>query len=559
MGLILKHILEHSSGRLSYRRYFPDELRPHVPGNKSVHKVSLGKRGSEGFLDRYQQADADYHQITSVARRRLEGAFDILDGPRIAYLAELFRVQTLEEDDEARFSSEERDLFLQVEGQLSDQGMGDAVNWRGPPKLRWATKARETLESSLSHYRTMRSIGDVDGMVEHWEDEAGVMCEVANLVIDPKAVEPMRNLCRALNHAAISACEDRLRRLEGDDVPTPPEPSKEPREATVRKPTTTGQSVPLLALYGGYAAAQGVTAGVRIEWRRYIEQLIKHLGQDDASLITTEQLLEWRDALLQENTRTGEQRDPVTVKKYITAIRATLNWAVQERKLPANAAASVVVRVPKKAKLRERDFTEAEAKTILEATLRAPKARLSPSYARAQRWIPWLLAYTGARVNELSQLRGEDIQELEGIWSVRITPEAGTVKAKEARTVPLHEHLISQGFLAIVKANGPGPLFYEPSRQRVDAEGNRHFKKVGERLAKWVRADVGITDPGIHPNHAWRHTFKSQSYLVDIEERVVDAIQGHAPQTTGRKYGRPPLKALADAIAKLPRYQVDDT
>jgi integrase len=245
--------------------------------------------------------------------------------------------------------------------------------------------------------------------------------------------------------------------------------------------------------------------------------------------------------------------------KYITSVRAMLAWAVEEQKLSVNVAAAVTVRIPKKVKLRDRDFTAAEAKAILTATLEPASSKLSAWRARARRWIPWLCAYTGARVNEFSQLRGEDVQEIEGIWTVRITPEAGTVKAKEARIVPLHPHLIEQGFVEVVQAHGHGPLFYDPSLQRVQSDSNRHFKKVGERLAEWVRKEVGITDPGLQPNHAWRHTFKSMSYEAGIEERVADAIQGHAPSTTGRKYGKPGLKALSAAIEKVPRFDVSDT
>ena len=167
-----------------------------------------------------------------------------------------------------------------------------------------------------------------------------------------------------------------------------------------------------------------------------------------------------------------------------------------------------------------------------------------------------MAAYTGGRVNEFSQLRGEDVQQIEGIWTINITPDAGTVKAKEARIVPLHQHLLDQGFLEMVAERGPGPLFYDPNLQRVPKDSNRHFKKVGERLADWVRKDVGITDPDVQPNHAWRHTFKTMSYAAGIEERVADAIQGHAPSTTGRRYGGAPLRAKADAIAKLPRFEV---
>ncbi|MGK6321780.1 hypothetical protein ACMGDM_01705 [Sphingomonas sp. DT-51] len=120
-------------------------------------------------------------------------------------------------------------------------------------------------------------------------------------------------------------------------------------------------------------------------------------------------------------------------------------------------------------------------------------------------------------MNEVSQLRAEDVQEVEGVWALRITPEAGTVKTKTACLVPLHSHIIEQGFLDAVKAKGPGPLFYDPTKTRMQADGNRHFKKVGEKLAQWVREEVGISDPDLQPNHAWRHLFKFMSYDLGIE------------------------------------------
>jgi hypothetical protein len=42
----------------------------------------------------------------------------------------------------------------------------------------------------------------------------------------------------------------------------------------------------------------------------------------------------------------------------------------------------------------------------------------------ARRWVPWLCAYTGARVNEITQMRSRDVMIVDGLDCVRITPEA---------------------------------------------------------------------------------------------------------------------------------------
>lgn len=327
-------------------------------------------------------------------------------------------------------------------------------------------------------------------------------------------------------------------------------------KADTPRPTPAITPVPLLTLFNAYAKEQALKPNTAGEWKAMLTALTTFLGHDDAARITAIDLDRWRDALLTEKTKAGKLRDPLTVKsKYFTALRATLNYGVEKRKLPENVARTVVVRVPRKAKLRERDFTRDEANTILAATYSKPSANLSAELALARRWIPWLCAYTGARVNEIGQLRGSDVQLREGIWTIRITPEAGTVKANVARVVPLHSHLIEQGFPAIATAKGDDPIFYAPDRVRKPGEGNSHFKKVGEKLAEWVRNDVGINDPQLQPNHAWRHTFKTLTREANISERIADAVQGHAPRSVGQSYGSVPLRTLSEAIEKLPRFE----
>lgn len=116
-----------------------------------------------------------------------------------------------------------------------------------------------------------------------------------------------------------------------------------------------------------------------------------------------------------------------------------------------------------------------------------------------------------------------------------ITPEAGSVKDGEARTVALHPHLLEQGFPDAVRGK-VGPLFYDPARYRGGAEGNPQYKKTGEHLAGWVR-ELGVDDPLVAPNHGWRHRFKSQAREVRMSDEIRDVIQGHVPRTEGETYG----------------------
>jgi integrase len=166
-----------------------------------------------------------------------------------------------------------------------------------------------------------------------------------------------------------------------------------------------------------------------------------------------------------------------------------------------------------------------------------------------RRWGPWLMAYTGARVGEIMQLRKQDLRQVGDLWVLHITPEAGTVKSKEARDVVLHPHLVELGFVAFIQAAKPGYLFIEndsktPVLTRVEI--------ISTKLGKMVRAIV--PDKAVDPNHGWRHRFKTECRKHGVDPDVRDYIQGHALRTEGEEYGEIPLEAQAAALAKLPRY-----
>lgn len=318
--------------------------------------------------------------------------------------------------------------------------------------------------------------------------------------------------------------------------------------------------VPLMDQFDAYVAERKPAPATSKRWRPVIEHFKGHLGHDDAARITRKDVVAWKDALLSEKGPDGELlRSARTVKEtYLAALIVVLGYARENARIKANVAADVTVRVPKKLRLRDPDFTKEEVRKILRASLRAQPDSLSPQHRLARRWVPWLCAYTGARVNEMTQLRAEDLREVDGIWTIRITPEAGGVKGGKARLVPIHEHLIAQGFLDVVTAQGEGPLFYNPERGRGGSEGNPHYKKMGERLAAWVRK-LGVDDPNVQPNHAWRHLFKTTARSVHMDPEARDAIQGHAVKTEGQKYGVYPVVLLATELAKLPRFEIETT
>jgi hypothetical protein len=285
--------------------------------------------------------------------------------------------------------------------------------------------------------------------------------------------------------------------------------------------------------------------------------LRERFGDRDIASISDEDAITWKDHLVVPR-RSGRTINDV----WLATAKGVFQWAVTNRKIASNPFRGLRVAYAKAPQEREsRAFTKDEASTILGAALATQPRRLSPHYRAARRWVPWLSAYTGARAQEITQLRAEDVVEQGGTWALRLVPSAGTLKTGQARTVPLHEHLVAQGFIDFARSVGKGPLFYDGEAQAAQRQSDPTNPqkalavKTREHLAAWVRR-IGVDDPELSPNHSWRHLFKEIADRCGMLEKVSDAITGHAPATVGRSYGRPTLEVMAQELVKFPRFRL---
>jgi integrase len=308
-------------------------------------------------------------------------------------------------------------------------------------------------------------------------------------------------------------------------------------------------------LWPEFCAARALSAGTRKKWEPYFESLCKRIKSRDMSRVTEQHLLDWRDSLLVRANKGEIER--VSIKfGQMAAAKSFFRWAKQMKRLSADPSVDVHVDVSTKNKEKKRGFTDQEAATILSAALAPVNEYMTAENAAARKWVPWLCAYTGARVNEITQLRACDVLDAEGIACIRITREAGTVKTRKERIVPLHPHLLEMKFREFASSKrGTAPLFYSIARQRNPNRKNPTYTSVGNKLGGWVRG-LGIKDPLVAPNHGWRHRFKTAARKVRMNPETRDAIQGHVPRTDGEDYGAHPPDVMFAEIEKLPRYEV---
>ena len=357
--------------------------------------------------------------------------------------------------------------------------------------------------------------------------------------------------------ALRDAFESRKRNAEGDYSPDAKSgrfPEWTPPVRTVAAPKATKLSLKgLLEAWWIEAKASGRKPSTYANYTNTINGFVRFLGHDDASQITRDDVVRFKDHRLA--TISPRSNKPVSARTVndsdLVALKSVFGWAKTNGKITTNPAAGVGIKVGNKPRLRSKGFSQTEAEAILKASLTLTRGQESDKTFAAKQWAPWLCAYTGGRVGELAQLRKEDIRREGSNWIATITPEAGTVKTNEAREVVLHEHLEELGFMAFVKAAPPGHLFLTPS---ADTGVVGPWRGVKNRITEFVRTVV--SDKNVAPNHGWRHRFKTVGMEAGIEHRILDAIQGHRPRNDGEGYGEVTIKSQAAAIAKMPRYKV---
>lgn len=360
--------------------------------------------------------------------------------------------------------------------------------------------------------------------------------------------------------ALRDAMERRQREAGGDYSPDPrserfPEWSQ-PKVASKPAPIGSPVSVTLTGLLEDWwreSQAAGMKPRTYQSYGNTIANLKRFLKHDDAAQVTPEDVVRFKDwRLTTPNERTKLPASARTVKDTdLAALKSIFGWAVRNRKLPSNPAEGITIRLGKQKRLRPTGFTADEVKTLLSSCLKVERGMDRRETYGAKRWVPWLLAYTGARVGEIAQLRKQDVLETGDHWSIQITPEAGTVKGNEPRLVPLHPHLIEQGFIDFVEGADGGHLFLKPNKTTRDVLGP--LTGVKNRVREFVRQT--IPDPNVQPNHAWRHLFMTRCRAAGVDHELRRMITGHSGEGVDEKvYGDP--AGLYREICKLPRFEV---
>jgi integrase len=244
-----------------------------------------------------------------------------------------------------------------------------------------------------------------------------------------------------------------------------------------------------------------------------------------------------------------------TVAKKVSFVSRLLQTAVDAGMLPHNVARGMRIPKSKVEHVSRRAFTTKELQRIFSSPIYSRQQRYTGGGGEAAAWVPLLALTTGARLEELCQLKVSDIVlngEHGPLMRISDAGDGQHVKTTSSRRIiPLHRDLISAGFIKYwdeIEDSGHEWLFPVLG---PDHDGRRGGN-FGKWFARYLRSSKGcaIRDPSV-VLHSFRHTFKTLCREAGINEETHDALTGHAGLTVGRSYGHMPQSTLVEAVARI--------
>lgn len=224
-----------------------------------------------------------------------------------------------------------------------------------------------------------------------------------------------------------------------------------------------------------------------------------------------------------------------TVKDTLTLWQSFFTWAIRTKRY---AGVNPIKDIPRpsmnNADRGAEPFRPDELKKIFQPSIFAAMKRPH------QFWGPLLGLFTGARSNELAQLRLSDFIEDSGIRCIDIThdPKGGTQtkNADSKRTLPLHPTLWAiglQDYLDDLKEIGADRLFPNLPADKHDKREKYLSRDFNENLL----GKLGMRKARVKVFHSFRDTMMSKlAASGKVHPDHIDDWIGHARQGVGGKH-----------------------
>lgn len=559
------------TGVYKIRQAIPLELRPFVEGKGELKRSLLTKDPQEAKA-KAVEVNLEFQAILATARNQLalkESKSTPLTQSQIEQIARAWRLQEI-----ARLSDPDI-LERYVQRELDDDG----VNYEYSSHAGLYSDALEPIGVD-SDKKAVYSPRRLRAAMKDIAEESLALAQVELSPEDPLYTvlcDRLAQHCVSICNIAFKATRHQIDHGINQLLVPPVHPV-----STVAINTQVVPDAPMLGEFFQKLADEQrkVNPKGAMKWRREREPVVRRFielhGDLPLNRITMGQCVEFRNFLQLTPYRPGQEIGKLPFKEQIAKaqqggmttislarVKVLINLlsgifakAHGDALISQNPCHGVRFEVSRVIRERAPDFTDAELNTLFISGLFTGRIRPSRAqYGEAIYWVPVLLTYTGARLEEICQLFRRDVEQNDGQWVIHIRDwdESQSVKTGKSRVVPLHPHLLELGFdRFLASCAAEGPLFPQLAPSGLDG---RYSDAFGKWLGKQVRQILGPKTKSIKPLHAFRHAFITHLRALGVAEDVRNAITGHSQgSNVGRAYGS--FRDLGEIISKMPRWPV---
>ena len=555
-------------GILYFRREVPEKLRAAFDGKREV-KVSLGTRDPAEAKAPFARENAKFEELLADARRRAaEGTLILTPGGAIRRWCEapaignglsgpqrlILTFMELDAAAGARYTASSVDMF-------PPPMFGPASNINWPALLADKKKFEEIVESE---YAGNLEQAGTNWIRTRWHD--------AEKVWSKCLAGPIQRL-REFETSVAKFSDEEIAKalLELVDTKRPgDEAFNRARLGSFRPRRVNSRLRPnmrLKQLFREWQEKKKPRPQTALEYEAAIDDFIDYAGDIAVSQIDTDLIYDYRDeaALLPasmprldrslpfrervaKHSETKPKCATPTLKKRVGALQALLSYAFKERLIAANVGAGVVIVESEKKKNSRRSFEDHEIGKLFSCPLFVDPLSWNSKSRTSDATIFWLFLLgvtTGARLEEVGQAALADVKRDGTIayldideYVVEEDADDKSVKNRDSvRLIPIHAKLVELGFIEYcdaLAALGHTQLFPDLQENKVGKRTKEASQKINRIIDRYVDTDRRLVF------HSLRHAFKSKGHDAGLADRTLDQICGHAPVSTGGRYGSSP-------------------
>lgn len=249
-----------------------------------------------------------------------------------------------------------------------------------------------------------------------------------------------------------------------------------------------------------------------------------------------------------------------TINRYVRFIKLVLDWAWKRQPTSSVIEWGAFITVDRRRKRDKRPaFTADELRVLFQSAVwhgfESRVRRFKPGRHiewDGSYWVPILLAYTGARREEIAKLQTADVALIDGIWCLQLRETtAGRLKnSASERDIPLADEVLRLGFLAFVNRQrdaGEEQLFPD-LRLAAGSYGGVYYKRHWRALER-----AGLVPAG-KDIHSIRHYVSTALAAKKVSEEQRADLLGHTltSETAGTYTKCTPLDLLQEVVNLLP-------